>query len=251
MHANVGGGYPDDSLAHIPLYWIMQEAKECGLTFKPANPAAIAEAKEAQDKDGRFYDSWSGFAGYYRYGLRRILRLCNELFSRTTGDEVYVSAPKIHDSVLKRIRNDAHVYAPIGIPHDYDLVVTVPRANGLDADFRIDPLPKTPSKGADIYEWAGDAKARVIGERASVWRKDYLRALLYLLTLLATSLLVVFPFVGGGNDLSERENTVKWLSNLIRTLAGFLPGWAGPHPGSRATRPIRLHLSSWLRSWRY
>src|SRR3984893_14909965 len=149
VHANVGGGYPDDSLAQIPLYWIMEEAKACGLTFKAANPEAIAETKEAQDKDGRLYDSRNGLSSYYRYGPRRISRLCDQVFSKTTGDAVYVSAPKIHDSVLKRIKNNAHVYAPIGIPHDYELVVTVPRANRIDADFRIDPLPATP--GNDVY----------------------------------------------------------------------------------------------------
>ena len=48
VHANVGGGYPDDSLAQIPLYWIMQEAKVCGLRFKPANPEAIADPEMAR-----------------------------------------------------------------------------------------------------------------------------------------------------------------------------------------------------------
>jgi hypothetical protein len=94
VHANVGGGYPDDSLAQIPLYWIMQEATVCGLKFKPANPAAVAETKEAQDKDGRLYDSRSGFGGYYRYGPRRVSRLCNQVFSNTTGDAVHIAAPK-------------------------------------------------------------------------------------------------------------------------------------------------------------
>ena len=24
MHANVGGGYPDDGMAHVPLDWMLQ-----------------------------------------------------------------------------------------------------------------------------------------------------------------------------------------------------------------------------------
>jgi uncharacterized protein (DUF2235 family) len=119
VHANVGGGYPDDSLAQIPSYWIMQEAKACGLVFKTANPDALGETKEAQDKDGRLYDSRSGTGSYYRYGPRRLSRLCNEVFSRTLEDEVSIATPKIHESVFRRIKNRAHVYAPIGIPHDY------------------------------------------------------------------------------------------------------------------------------------
>lgn len=49
VHANVGGGYPDDSLAQIPLYWMMKEARVCKLCFKSSDPAALAEAKQAQD----------------------------------------------------------------------------------------------------------------------------------------------------------------------------------------------------------
>jgi Uncharacterized alpha/beta hydrolase domain (DUF2235) len=238
VHANVGGGYPDDSLAQIPLYWIMQEAKVCGLRFKPANPAAVAEAKEAQDKDGRLYDSRSGFASYYRYGPRRVSRLCDQVFLRTTGDAVRVAAPKIHDSVFRRISNNAHVYAPIGIPHDYELVVTAPKVNSADAEFRIDPLLNAANAGPSVYETVGDAQARVQAERDTIWPRVYWRALLYLLTLVATAILVVFPFVADGNDLTERENTVNWLSYLIRTLAGFLPGWVSSWLKSYAAYPI-------------
>src|SRR6266568_3162286 len=109
VHANVGGGYPDDSLAQIPLYWIMEEARACELKFKPADPAAVAEVKAAQDKDGRLYDSRSGLSSYYRYGPRRLSRLCNEIFSRTLNDKVFIKTPKIHESVLRRIQNQAHL----------------------------------------------------------------------------------------------------------------------------------------------
>jgi uncharacterized protein (DUF2235 family) len=52
-HANVGGGYPDDALAHIPLYWIMREAHERGIKFKepPLDPDAFKRAGSARDKD--------------------------------------------------------------------------------------------------------------------------------------------------------------------------------------------------------
>src|SRR5258705_295934 len=42
VHSNVGGGYPDDALAYIPLVWMMNEAKRCGLKFKSdqSNPPA-------------------------------------------------------------------------------------------------------------------------------------------------------------------------------------------------------------------
>ena len=34
VHSNVGGGYPDDSLAGVPLQWIMTEAVAAGLKFR-------------------------------------------------------------------------------------------------------------------------------------------------------------------------------------------------------------------------
>jgi uncharacterized protein (DUF2235 family) len=227
VHANVGGGYPDDSLAQIPLYWIMEEARACGLAFKPADPEAIAEAKAAQDKDGRLYDSRSGMSSYYRYGPRRLSRLCNEVFSRTMNDTVSVAVPKIHESVLRRIQNNAHVYAPIGIPHQYEVVVTVPDAQGSGATFRIDSLPKTrPTDGSRFYELESDAQARVLGERSDVWPLVWSRALLYFLTLLVTVFFLAFPLTGRDDPLGERINSLRWVSDIIRGVGGFLPGWA-------------------------
>ena len=80
MHANVGGGYPDDALAQIPLYWIMKEAERCGLRFivSPQQPDALLVTASARDKDGRLYDSRSGAASYYRYGPRDVEALCDD-----------------------------------------------------------------------------------------------------------------------------------------------------------------------------
>ena len=225
VHSNVGGGYPDDSLAQIPLYWIIQEAKSCGLTFKTANPAAVAEIKEAQDKDGRLYNSRSGFGIYYRYGPRRISRLCNELFSRTLNDEVYVARPKIHESVFKRIKNHAHVYAPIGLPHNYEVVVNVSRDDSpTDSDFRIDSL--STDENEPCYELQKDAEARVVLERNTIWPRVYLRAALYVVTLATTVFFVTFPLTGRNNVLLADRNKLAWVSDLIQTASGFLPGWA-------------------------
>jgi hypothetical protein len=239
VHANVGGGYPDDSLAQIPLYWIMQEARACGLVFKKANPNAVAEVQQAQDKDGRLYDSRRGLGSYYRYGPRRLSRLCDELFSRTLNDKVSVLRPKIHESAFMRIGNRAHVYAPIGIPHDYELVVTVSNANGVDADFRIDPLPKAAPPGAPrVYELEQDAQARVFAERAAIWPLVYFRAALYLATLAATAFLVAFPFTGRSNDIQSRENALRWVSEAIQAIGAFFPGWASPWFGGWAQYPV-------------
>jgi hypothetical protein len=97
--------------------------------------------------------------------------------------------------------------------------------NGVDAEFRIDPLPAS-ATGARDYEFKGDAGARVLAERTKVWPLVRLRALLYFLTLLATAVIVIFPLTGRSSVLAEKENVLKWLSEIIRAAAGFLPGWA-------------------------
>ena len=70
VHSNVGGGYPDDSLANVSLSWMLAEAEAADLTFKKtpkADPDALISTDSAKDKDGRLYDSRSGLGGYYRY----------------------------------------------------------------------------------------------------------------------------------------------------------------------------------------
>ncbi len=54
----------------------------------------------------------------YRYGPRKIADLGEELLSRGGRPAV----PKIHDSVLRRIKNYAHLYPPVGLPAEYEVV---------------------------------------------------------------------------------------------------------------------------------
>lgn len=242
VHANVGGGYPDDSLAQIPLYWIMEEARSSGLTFKTSDPAALAETRQAQDKDGRLYDSRAGTGSYYRYGPRRISRLTRQRFSWTTGDEVYVAKPKIHETVLRRIKNNAHVYAPIGIPHDYDVVSPEVAQDG-SVRFRIDGLPDVASgPSINTPETAAQAQGRVVAERQAVWPLVYLRAALYFLTLVATFVFVLFPFTGRSDPLGARANALKWMSDLILTLGGFLPSFLSQWFVAYAQYPLTFLL---------
>src|SRR3979411_1692614 len=122
VHSNVGGGYPDDSLAHIPLYWIMKEAQANGLRFKTApnkpndpDPDMMVFTEWRRDKDGRLYDSRNGTGGYYRYGPRKIQDLSHMRFSLRKTDFVDNSPPVIHETAINRARKGAHRYAPIGI----------------------------------------------------------------------------------------------------------------------------------------
>ena len=119
VHSNVGGGYPDDSLAYIPLVWIMKEAETFGLKFKTIpntpkdpDPDMMAYAEWRRDKDGRLYDSRNGLGGYYRYGPRRIADLSHMRFSLRPGDCVNNDRlPQIHATAIIRAQRGAHRYA--------------------------------------------------------------------------------------------------------------------------------------------
>ena len=53
VHSNVGGGYPDDSLAYIPFVWMITEAQRCGLRFKSdaaKPPAPHGRSRHLQER---------------------------------------------------------------------------------------------------------------------------------------------------------------------------------------------------------
>jgi uncharacterized protein (DUF2235 family) len=71
VHSDVGGGYSDPSLAEIPLLWMIDRARECGLALEPDHfqPATdgIDEARRhlgeqvAPDPLGAMHNSRKGF----------------------------------------------------------------------------------------------------------------------------------------------------------------------------------------------
>jgi hypothetical protein len=225
MHSNVGGGYPDDSLARIPQYWIMTEAQKCGLRFKSApnaDPDSLINTSAARDKDGRLYDSRSGLGGYYRYGPRNLAELCHDKFSETPGDQVNIRLPKIHESVFRRIQNNAHPCAPLGIPAEYEVVT--------DAG-QILPAHANP------YETPLQSGARAKAQE-SIWNTVWKRRVVYFSTVFATAALVIFPLLKSRPASDEYSSPVRWISDLIRLTSSLLPSIADPWVNGYARNPI-------------
>jgi hypothetical protein len=226
VHANVGGGYPDDALAYIPLYWVMQEARDCGLVFKtdpPSDPDAFRAAASARDKDGRQYDSRAGIAGYYRYGPRKLKDLCHARLSARKGDTVEIRVPKIHETALMRLRSDSNAYAPIGMPADYAVVTS--KAEILE-----------PSQNP--YENSHEAKVRA-EEQEIVWNIVWLRRIVYFATLAASFHLAAFWLFHDQNPQREFNTSLALVSQFIRFVESFFPQqvvhwWADYY----ATNPI-------------
>jgi uncharacterized protein (DUF2235 family) len=208
VHSNVGGGYPDDSLAKVSLNWMMAEAAACGLRFKTApdaDPDAFRHADAAQDKDGRLYDSRSGLGGYYRYGPRRIGDYYPPAQPRVKP------IPKIHDSVFARIQTGAHLYAPIGIPAEYAVV---------GADNRsIHRLGNSTRESLD-------SAARRHEVQESVWNVVWRRRAIYFLTVFASLYMAFYPLLRESYSYQVMVTRLRIVSDAIRLLGAFLPSGA-------------------------
>jgi Uncharacterized alpha/beta hydrolase domain (DUF2235) len=227
VHSNVGGGYPDDSLAHIPLYWIMKSAEATGLKFKTAtspnpeeraDPDMVVFQKWLRDKDGRLYDSRNGLGGYYRYGPRKIADLNDMKLSRRRGDEVSIATAKIHETAIIRAQVGAHRYAPIGIPQTYEVLTDA----GLVSQSTLEP-------------------ARVAAERCrkqeGIWNVVWRRRVIYFATVLASIYLAIYPLVRTAPSENEFNTPLSFVSEAIRLLGQGLPGFMSPWIDAYARAP--------------
>lgn len=213
VHSNVGGGYPDDSLAHIPLYWIMREAQSRGLVFKvivkdrPGNPDPdmLVHAQWGRDKDGRLYDSRNGLGGYYRYGPRKIADLSHMRFSRRKEDFVENKPPIIHETAISRAVKGAHRYAPIGVPHSYSV---------LD-DAGVQPQAN--------YESPEEATRRCEAQEV-VWNQVWRRRFIYFITVFATLYTAIYPLIVSTDSSGEYSTRISIVSSAIRGIGEVLPG---------------------------
>ncbi len=117
VHSDVGGGYPKNSLALVPLDWMISKVE-----YSPQNGAGLKfinrlrrEFKSRAHWHGTQHDSRSGIRAFYRYRPRNISSLC-----KRCG----ITSPKIHVGVLERIRHNFVPYAPTALPESFALVKT-------------------------------------------------------------------------------------------------------------------------------
>jgi uncharacterized protein (DUF2235 family) len=210
VHSNVGGGYPDDALANVSLNWMMAEAADCDLRFKREpedEPDARKEARAAQDKDGRLYDSRSGLGGYYRYGPRNISRF----FAAACAPLKNKRVPKIHESVIDRIQVGAHLYAPIGLPAEYAVVT------GDAREIRLlgTGTSETGSSAADRHR-----------EQESVWNGVWRRRAIYFLTVFASLYMALYPLIRESYAYQEMATRLRVVADAIKLTSAFLPSGA-------------------------
>jgi len=116
MHANVGGGYADDRLAHVSLCWILHEAAQVGLRFRGDK---LAEYEAYASANGEMADSRSGAGIFYRYHPRSVHKTVFGADNERLGQ---APTPLLHHSVVRRMAEGADRYAPISIDTDINVL---------------------------------------------------------------------------------------------------------------------------------
>lgn len=252
VHANVGGGYPEDQLSLVALEWMMSQAKANGL---PLSEECIKLTSAQSSPYARLYDSRAGISAYYRYGPRRIP--APELDGK-------IIRPIVHGSVIMRMVEGSDQYAPITLPEKF--WVLAPDGELLPMEGFHQPLAFDRTKRKAAAARTALKEDKVIAEEKArlqaainklgrpeteavelVWDTVFWRRVFYFLTLGLTAVLVLYPWIAGfllglahqtlqiipgsGRVLSEHFN--EWLAQsrgfaapAVQAASGFIPSYA-------------------------
>ena len=157
MHSNVGGGYPQDALSLVSLQWMLnriEQSAEGGEKLRFTN--LVEEYQRDADPHGRIYDSRTGTGLFYRYRPRSVEKL-----HKSYGCH---SEPRIHWSVLERIKARVDHYLPSMIPKVYE--IEVPEQPAFTSQKQVLPsvesLKEVAEKDAEKTDDKG--KVKVVAE---------------------------------------------------------------------------------------
>jgi len=236
-HANVGGGYPDDSLAFVPLRWMIGEAARAGVRF---NALAVAAVDVKVSPYGRIYNPRAGLGAYYRYDPRR-------LDPPRDRQGACIPNPKVHETVVWRMAMGTDAYAPLSLPNGIR-VVTGSRRTADDGEpnapniLTFEEYRAAVCEQGDLYGApAGDDAAAEDRKRAAadfaaltipdekmlelIWDTVWWRRIAYFTTLISTAILVLIPALLDVTDPVTDDNPIARSAGLA---SGLLPGMAHP-----------------------
>ena len=234
VHANVGGGYPDDTLAHVPLDWMLSEIEDdqgnSPLIFLPGARDAIARRADIR---GKLYDSRSGLQAYYRFKPRNVAETCADRDIDVTADI------RIHESVFARIGNSALQYAPFAISTDYEVIPT--------RRWQTPPVFETP-----------DGKERRARALEHVWDYVHWRRWLYIFLVATTIFLVASPWILSWSEVGDYDaGSILCLPQAaVELVSPLLPGWSERWQKALGQNPavlvilIAIFVFQWIASGR-
>jgi hypothetical protein len=204
MHADVGGGYPDESLSYVSLLWMMQEASAAGLKLLQE---PVARIRSTSNDFGPIHDSRAGLGSYYRYQPRKIAaylhpdatpegkKLLHEtliLRDPTIGEKSHrpqglLLSCQLHESVVSRIASGTDDYAPATLPRLLSLAPPPPAST-------INPDPR-PNHAAQAALAAMQSVSAARAERQEViWNAVWWKRFYYFITVALSAALIALPW---------------------------------------------------------
>ena len=259
MHADVGGGYPDESLSYVSLLWMMEEAENAGLRTIPAIKDRFYALANSY---GPMHNSRSGVGSYYRYQPRKIAAWVDWSDEKEGARYLMLRDPnvrddqkrvrgllrtiKVHESVIARINSGTVRYAPIALPRSFHVVPPQRKGETIEQTedtarlkCRYDRPPSEPlisQKTRRLVEQDGSHRFDC---QETLWDLVWWRRITYFATLAVTLLLVALPV---WNPLPAVDawcsDSRCWLRSLIRPAKALVPGFADPWVEAMATYPL-------------
>lgn len=264
VHSNIGGGYPDDSLAYIPLYWIVEEAKKTGLAFKAAPDTSNANRLTA----ARLRSSQKPYLQDRLAAARQLVASSLQggstalpfdpdfvVHARTSRDQdgrlydsrnglggYYRYGPrKIADLIDARFSNDPNDYVKIERAKIHESVIARARSGahayapiGLPAHY--DVISDEGPKDQSAVEPEENRLARCTAQER-VWNLVWRRRVVYFLTVFTSIYLALYPLARSPAPSEEFSTRLSLVSDLIRLVGKVLPGFVQPWIDAYARDP--------------
>jgi Uncharacterized alpha/beta hydrolase domain (DUF2235) len=239
VHADVGGGYPQNGLSFVALDWMMDRAAAYGLQYLNAQRQLLINPQI--DPNDKLNDSRKGLASYYRYKPRNLADIYSEpsykpsirddacrmwrLLRKQPDPQAEILAdlhpsvsqnvlppplPTIYDSVFERINRGTDRYAPIVIP--------------APARYRFTDKTGAISGGPNPVD-PGRLRASV---QDDVWNWIWLRRVVYFLTVFATAFVAFIPYFVIYAPGFGLDTVGGFVNPLVNAAASFLPSALEP-----------------------
>lgn len=252
MHSDVGGGYSDESLSYVSLYWMVEHAEQAGVRLLPEFRERIETFRNVY---GPIHNSRGGGGAFYRYQPRYIsawldyapkrefrdkhsgksvkahVRPGTQIFRDPTIDRKryrergFLQSPiRLHKSVEERLQFATDGYGPNNLPPRYI----------VDDGIRGTAAPAREAYHDDASEAALSDRMLALGDRIKMRRFWYF-ASFWMVVLIA--LKPAWPSIGALRWLVGTVDA-RTNANLIENTANaFLPDFANSWTSAIATDP--------------
>ena len=276
MHADVGGGYPDESLSYVSLLWMMEAAENAGLrTLASIKDRYFALANSY----GPMHDSRSGLGSYYRYQPRKIAAWVDAANEADSNRYLMLRDPAIrngsknprgllrsvcvHESVIARIDSGTVRYAPIALPESFKVIppqragetIEQPVADPTKGKCKYELPPSDPLIAPATRQLVEQPSPERFSRQENLWDLVWKRRIGYFATVSVTLLLVALPVRNVLPAFVDQtcSDLRCLLPSLIGPMKSLVPGFADPWITAMAAYPgtlIVLALAIWgLRRW--